>query len=292
MAKYRMNTRRKLAIATWGAPNDPNIYGKLTVDAGPALEYLERVRAETGEKVSITHLVGRAVALALARTPTLNGRIVFGKYKPHDTVDISYLVALEEGKDLAKAKIEHADEKSSVAIARELRERAERLRRREDADFEKSKGILRLLPTWMLRPLVWTIGWLTGALGVNFKALGLERFPFGVCIVTSVGMFGLDEGFVPPTPFARVPVYVLVGAVRERPAVEDGKIIVQQQLTITATIDHRFIDGYQGGMLARIMREVFANPGKFDAPDAPQAIEGGAAARPAALPPSSPSAHV
>jgi len=262
--KYRMNTRRKLAIATWGSPNDPNIYGKLTVDAAPALAYLERIRSETGEKASITHLVGRAVALALAKTPTLNGRIVFGKYRPHDTVDISFLVALEEGADLAKAKIEHADQKSTSEIARELRERAERLRRREDADFEKSKGLLRLLPTWALRPLVWTIGWLTGALGINFKALGLERFPFGVCIVTSVGMFGLDEGFVPPTPFARVPVYVLVGAVRDRPAVVDGQIVVQPQLTITATIDHRFIDGYQGGMLARMMREVFADPGRFD----------------------------
>lgn len=262
--KYRMNTRRKLAIATWGSPNDPNIYGKLTVDAAPALAYLERLRAETGEKASITHLVGRAVALALAKTPTLNGRIVFGKYRPHDTVDISFLVALEEGKDLAKAKIEHADQKSTADIARELRERAEKLRKREDADFEKSKGLLRLLPTWLLRPMVWTIGWLTGALGMEMRSLGLERFPFGSCIVTSVGMFGLDEGFVPPTPFARVPVYVLVGAVRDRPAVVDGVIVIQPQLTITATIDHRFIDGYQGGLLARMMREVFDDPGKFD----------------------------
>jgi pyruvate/2-oxoglutarate dehydrogenase complex dihydrolipoamide acyltransferase (E2) component len=262
--KYRMNTRRKLAIATWGSPNDPNIYGKLTVDAGPALAYLEKL-SESGEKASITHLVGRAVALALAKTPTLNGRIVFGAYKPHDTVDISFLVALEEGKDLAKAKIEHADQKSTADIARELRERAERLRKREDADFEKSKGLLRLLPTWILRPMVWTIGWLTGALGIEFRSLGLERFPFGSCIVTSVGMFGLDEGFVPPTPFARVPVYVLVGAVRDRPAVVDGVIVVQPQLTITATIDHRFIDGYQGGMLAKMMREVFEDPARFDA---------------------------
>jgi pyruvate dehydrogenase E2 component (dihydrolipoamide acetyltransferase) len=273
-----MNTRRKLAIATWRSPRDPNIYGKLTLDAGPALAYLEKLRTGSGEKASITHLVGRAVALALAKTPTLNGRIVFGAYRPHDTVDISFLVALEEGKDLAKAKIEHADRKSTADIARELRERAERLRKREDADFEKSKGLLRLLPTWILRPLVWTIGWLTGALGMEFRSLGLERFPFGSCIVTSVGMFGLDEGFVPPTPFARVPVYVLVGAVRDRPAVVDGAIVIQPQLTITATIDHRFIDGYQGGMLAKMMREVFEDPARFDAAasGAPGSPESGA----------------
>ncbi len=265
MGKFKMSTRRKLAIASYSAPREGNIYGKLTVDAGPALAYLEKLRAETGERVSITHLVGRAAALALARAPTLNGRILWGKFKPFESVAIAFLVALEEGKDLAKAKIEDADVKTTVAIARELRERAEKLRQHKDKEFEKATGLLRILPTWLIRPLIFTLGWLSGALGVSSRAFGLERFPFGSCIITSVGMFGLDEAFVPPTPFTRVPIYVLVGAVRDRPAVVDGKIVVQPQLTITATIDHRFIDGFQGGTLARMMREVFEDPAKFDA---------------------------
>jgi len=264
--KYRMNTRRKLAIATWRAPHDPNIYGKLTVGAGPAIAYIQRLGHETGEKVSITHLVARAVAVALADAPTLNGRILFGRYRPHKTVDISFLVALENGMDLGKVKVARADQKSVVEIARELRERAERLRRGQDTDFEKSKALLRVLPTSLLRPIVWATGWLTGAAGLSVQPLGLERFPFGACVITSVGMFGLDEGFVPPTPFARVPVYVLVGAVHEDPAVVDGRVVAQPQLTITATIDHRFFDGYQGGTLVRMLRKAFADPARIDLP--------------------------
>jgi pyruvate dehydrogenase E2 component (dihydrolipoamide acetyltransferase) len=259
-----MSTRRKLAIATWSSPREGNIYGKLTVDAGPALRYIEELRAQTGEKVSLTHLVGRACGLALAQAPTLNGRILFGKYRPFDTVDLAFLVALDEGKDLAAAKIEHVDRKTSVDIARELRERAERLRARQDEDFESSKGLLRALPTWLLRPLVHFMGWLASGVGLDLAAIGLRKFPFGACIVTSVGMFGLDEGFVPPTPFARVPVYVLVGAVSERPAVVDGAVVPRPQVTITATIDHRFIDGFQGGVLARTMRAFFADPWTHD----------------------------
>jgi pyruvate/2-oxoglutarate dehydrogenase complex dihydrolipoamide acyltransferase (E2) component len=271
--KYRMSTRRKLAIATWRAPHEPNIYGKLTVDAGPAIAYVRRLGQETGEKVSITHLVARAVAVALARTPTLNGRLLLGRYRPHQTVDISFLVALDEGTDLGNAKIVRADEKSVVDLARELRTRAERLRHGQDSDFEKSKEMLRLLPTWLLRPLVSAMGWLTGAAGLSFRPLGLERFPFGACVITSVGMFGLDEGFVPPTPFARVPVYVLVGAVHEAPAVVDGRVVAQPRLTITATIDHRFFDGYQGGTLVRMLREAFADPERFDL-SAPRGVPG------------------
>src|SRR5205823_4017307 len=150
------------------------------------------------ERVSITHLVGRAAALALAGMPTVNGRIAFGRYRPHDSVDVSFLVALDEGMDLGKAKIERADQKSVAEIARELRERAERLRSGNDAGFEKSKPLLRLLPTWLIRPVLWATGWLTGSLGVSVGALGLAR--------------------------------------------------------------------YQGGTLARIIRDVFADPAAFDSP--------------------------
>jgi pyruvate dehydrogenase E2 component (dihydrolipoamide acetyltransferase) len=225
-----------------------------------ALAWLEKVRAETGEKVTVTHLVGKAIGLALKKEPTLNGRIALGSYKAHDQVALAYLVTMEDGSDLAKVKIDQIDRKSVVEIARELRERATRVRKGQDSEFEKSKGLIRLLPTWLLKPIVRFSGWLTGALGVSLPALGLEAFPFGSAIVTSVGMMGLDEGFAPPTPFAHVPLLVLVGAVREAAVVRDGQLGIAKQLTITATIDHRFIDGFQGAVLAKAVREVFEKP--------------------------------
>ncbi len=39
----RMTTRRKLAIAAWSSPGEPNIYDKMTVDMTAALECLDRV---------------------------------------------------------------------------------------------------------------------------------------------------------------------------------------------------------------------------------------------------------
>ncbi|HND31785.1 MAG TPA: 2-oxo acid dehydrogenase subunit E2, partial [Myxococcota bacterium] len=259
-AMPKMSTRRKLALATWDGPREGNIYGKLTVDASRAMAWLDEQRQKGGEKVTITHLVGKAVALALRREPTLNGRIAWGAYVPHETVDISYLVVLEDGSDLAKVKICEADKKSISELAKELRERAGKVRKGQDSEFEKSKGLIRLLPTWLLKPILTFTGWLTGSLGVSLPALGLEPFPFGSAVITSVGMMGLDEGFAPPTPFARVPLLVLVGAVRDAPVVQDGQVVVSKLLTITATIDHRFIDGYQGAILAKAVREIFEHP--------------------------------
>ena len=260
----KMTTRRKLAIATWSAPSEGNIYGKITLDATEALADLAHLRATTGEKVSMTHLVGKVVGNALAQAPGLNGYIRFGRYVPHEHVNVTYLVALEDGADLAKAKVDDIDRKAVLDVARELRQSAERLRAGKDAAFEKSKGPLQLLPTWLIRPMLKITGWLTGSLGISVPAFGLEAFPFGSCIVTSVGMFGLDEGFAPFTPFARVPVLVLVGAVRDGVVAVDGIPTVRKLVTITATIDHRFLDGFQGGVLARVIREQIEDPWRLE----------------------------
>lgn len=266
---YRMSTRRKLVIASWTRPTEGNIFGKLEVDATAALHYVEHLRATSGEKVTLTHLIGKAAAKVMAAAKGLNGRLLFGRYIPHPTVDITFLVAVEGGDNLAKAKVERTDEKSVVEIARALNEMGERLKRGEDDQFKKSQGPLKLLPTWIIRPILFLTGWLTGALGVEMKLFGLERFPFGSLVITNVGMFGLEEGYAPQTPFARVPVWMLVGAVTKKPVVVDDQIVIRPMLPLMVTLDHRFVDGAQLGLLSRLMRQGLSEPWTLDGLERP-----------------------
>lgn len=256
--------RRKLAIATWRAPSEPNILGRLEVDATAALAYVEEARERTGAPITLTSVVGRALAAAMAAEPSLNGTIRFGRFVPHDDVAITFLVSMEDGSDLAKVKVDRAHRRSVAEVAEAVAAGARRLRDGADQDWERSKQLVRWLPPFLLRPVVWLVGWLTGALGVEAREAGLEPYPFGSAIVTSVGMFGLDEAYVPPTPFARVPLYVLIGAVREVPAVVDGEVVVRPRLTLTATLDHRLVDGFQAGVLAREFRRALEDPWSLD----------------------------
>lgn len=255
-----MTTRRKLAISTWSAPSEGNIFGKLTINATALQAFIATFREQTGLKLSVTHLVGKAVALALRRAPGLNGRIFLGRFIPHETIDISFLVALEDGADLSRVKVERADELSLVDLAKKLGGQADLLRKGKDPDFEKTKGVLRALPTFLIRPLVKLTGFLGGAMGLDLKFLGVEKFPFGSCMITSVGMFGIDEGYAPFTPFARVPILVTIASVRDVVVAVNGVPTVQPQLVITATIDHRFVDGFALGILARTAKELLENP--------------------------------
>jgi pyruvate dehydrogenase E2 component (dihydrolipoamide acetyltransferase) len=261
---FHMSIRRKMAIASWSAPREGNIYGKLAIDMTNVLKYIAYLRETSGEKITITHLIGRAAGLALAQCPDLNGRIFMGKYYPHETVDLAFLVSLEGGKDLAKFKVCNIDKKTTVEIARELRLGAERLRQGQDDDFEKSKTLIKALPTWIIRRILWLSGFLAGSMGVNIDWLGLQKYPFGSCIITSVGMFGLDEGYAPPTPFARVPVYLTIPEIKKRAVVIDDEIVIRPMLDLTATIDHRFLDGHRGAMIATMMRKALAEPWLMD----------------------------
>ena len=254
------NIRRKLVLSTWRAPKEGNIYGKLTLNTKNAQRYLAFVREKTGKKVTITHFVGCAIAKALKETPAVNGFIRFGRFVPHQSVAISYLIALEGGGNLAHKKVQDAHQMTLQSMSDALSGAATALRKGEDKEFKKSQKSLQWMPTWIIRPLLWTTGWVSASLGLALPMFGLEAFPFGVCMITSVGMFGLDEGYAPHTPFARVPIIVLIGAVQDTPIVENREVVIAPMMTITATIDHRYIDGSQGANLAKTIRRIFEKP--------------------------------
>ena len=259
-----MSLRRKLAIATWSAPREGNIYGKVILDARPALEYIKKLRQETGEKITLTHLITRAIALTLREPIDLNGYISFGRFVPHKTVDLSIIVAIDGGRNLSMVKLKEVDEMSVSEIARQLNQRVTEVRSGKDKDMKQTMSTARWVPWFLLGPLLTLVGWVSSGLGFSIPAFGVRAFPFGAGVITNVGVFGVDEAFVPPTPFARVPLYLLVGALREAPYVEGGEVKIRQEVTLTATLDHRFVDGAQAAVLARKLREVFANPESID----------------------------
>ena len=61
-------------------------------------------------KITITHICIKALAECLASARSVaNGKIVFGKYIQYDTVDVSCLINVEDGKDLAAVLVKNAD---------------------------------------------------------------------------------------------------------------------------------------------------------------------------------------
>lgn len=282
-------TWRKLAMATWRAPDDPTVYGSVDVDMTLAMEYIRRLRREHGEKVTVTHLVGKAVADAIAEVPEINGIISLSRLYLRDTVDIFFQInTVEEGRDeLSGKKIERVNEKDLVVLAREFREQAYAVKTHQDPELQKTKRMMRHMPAWLMRPAFKIISFAMFALGLDLTWLGLKPDPFGSAMITSVGMLGIDNGLAPLISLYKVPLIVVVGAVREKPAVVDGQVVPRLMMTISGSFDHRFIDGAHAARLIAAARRRIENPEKAYGPPERLVAAGARAREAASAPPAS-----
>ncbi len=255
---------RRVAVHAWRPPRDPSVYAIVDVPVEAALAYVERVREATGVHVTLTHMVARGVALGIRAFPQLNGIVARRRIMLRESVDIFLQVATEGGRDLSGFKVVRADEKSVVDIAREAAERVERLRSRRDRQVERTKSLLDRVPLFVLGPMMRTISFLIYDLDLDLSRLGIVKDEFGSAMVSNIATFGLTTAMAPLVPFSRTPLVVLVGQVEERPVVEDGRVVARPMLTLGVTFDHRFMDGYQGGKMAELMRAYMTDPEQYE----------------------------
>lgn len=257
---------RKIANATWTNPMDPQIYGDLEVDASAALDLIaEARRAE--RRITLTHVVGKALAHAFAENPDLNGRIHRGRFIPRETIDIFFIVSAERGSELSGVKVERADTKGVVEIADELHARTQRIHQGTDEEFGKTKSLLETVPPRVLRVLLRLSAWLSVDLDLDLPKLGIRRQSFGSAMVSSVGMFGIQHAYAPLASYYRVPLLVLVGEVQRRPvATASDEVVVRPMVNLAATIDHRYLDGFHAARMARAVNAYMADPAAHEPP--------------------------
>ncbi len=260
----RVRGWRKLAGSTWGRPMDPQFFGDLELDAGPLLSYIADVRQAAGVHVTLTHLIGRAVAHGLAEVPELRVRLARGREHDRDSVDVFFIVTTESGQELTGVKIQDADRKSAVEIADELNRRCRAIDAGQDAELGRGKALLTMLPPGLLRLSLRLGAWLTSDLNLDLSRLGMPRQAFGGAMITSVGMWGIGHAYSPLAHYYRVPVLVLVGAVRKAPTVADDKLVIRPILTVTATFDHRYVDGFHAAKFADAVRSYCEKPSSFE----------------------------
>jgi pyruvate/2-oxoglutarate dehydrogenase complex dihydrolipoamide acyltransferase (E2) component len=255
---------RKIAAATWGRPVDPQIYGDLDIDATEILRFIDEVRAAGGPKITVTHMVGKALAHALGENPDLNVRLYRGNFVQRDSVDIFFIVSADAGSELSGVKIEGADGKPVVDIAADLSSRAGRVRSGDDVEMGKTKKMIGSTPRRFMKPALRVSAWLTADRDLDLKKYGLPRQAFGSAMVSSVGMFGIGHAYAPLSPYYRIPFLALVGEVQDRAVVVDGEVVARPMFTIAATMDHRYLDGFHAARLARSVREYLAEPKRFE----------------------------
>lgn len=265
---------RNMALVSWKEQGDPQVYGRMEVDMENALAYAEELKASGQGSVSPTHLVVRAVALALQHHPRANAIIRLARIYQRESVDIFCQVGIDgEEPDLSGVLIREADRKSPAQIAAELGQRAVAMKARgsangEDRSFEFSRKILAALPSPLLRLAMAATDFFMYTLNRDLSFLGLPRDPFGSVMVSAIGSLGISEGWPPLVPFSRVPILVSAGAVEPRAVVRDGQVVARRVMTLGVVFDHRLMDGITVSRLARFAKEYLEDPSRHEAAQA------------------------
>ncbi|MFY2559404.1 2-oxo acid dehydrogenase subunit E2 [Corallococcus terminator] len=259
--KQRVSSFRKLAIGSWGTAYDPTVYGTLTVRMDRALVYMDAFQRSTGLRLTVTHLVLKALAEALRRCPDANAVLRFHRIYLRQRITVSALLRSETG--WAPVRVADADRKG----LRELVLAVDAAR--AEAGTRQGWRWVEKVPAPLMRLFTGGVSFLAVTLNLDLGRFGLPRDAFGAAVVTDVGELGLDSAYLPLVPFTRVPVFLAPGAVRDTPVVEEGRVVVGKVMSLNASIDHRFIDGFHAGVLANTLKALLEDPeAAFGPPDA------------------------
>jgi pyruvate/2-oxoglutarate dehydrogenase complex dihydrolipoamide acyltransferase (E2) component len=258
---------RKLAMTFWDAPRDGTIYGTMQFDVTKAQRFQKDVQAKHGITPSMGQLLGKAMAVAATKVPEINGKVIWGRVYLKDTVDMYFQVDIEDGGDLSGVVVPDTGRKSIVDVARELRDRADKLRKGKDEQYEKAqKGCLAgLIPVFLLRQVMGLLTFLEYNFGFTPTFIGARPEPFGTLMISNVSNFGVDIAYAPLVPVSRVPLVCLMGRVRDMPWVDEkGQLCVRPILTGSASMDHRLVDGNKIGKFIRTIRTYMDNPYAYE----------------------------
>lgn len=262
--KTDLSSFRRIAIGTWRTAYDPSVYGTLKLRADPIMTYVEEFRRRTGKRLTLSHVMAKAVAITLSEMPDANAILRFNKIYLREDIGVFFQVAMEDpvtGEiDLSGATLFDAHVKSIEQIVDEFEERVRKVKQGKDKELEGTRSTFKKIPAFFLNTFLDLLGFLSFKLNLDLRFVGIPKDPFGSAMVTNIGSLGLDEAYVPLVPYSHVPLLLALGTVQEEAVVQDGVLVPAKILRVFATFDHRVLDGMHASRMAKTLRRLFEDP--------------------------------
>ena len=125
-----------------------------------ALEYIDAFRAATGHRVTVTHMMARAIAAVLEQVPAVNALLRFGRIYRRKRIGVLLPGRDGRSENRQDRSVGRDDPRSRrrrrfVEICEELgNRRFAKVRTGRDSALAKSRGLFKRLPIPAIRPLL------------------------------------------------------------------------------------------------------------------------------------------
>lgn len=262
--KRDLSSFRKIALGTWKTAYDPSVYGSMDLDVTEAYDYIEQFRAKTGRKLTVTHLLARTAGAVMETMPDANAILRWGRLYVRKRIGVFFQVAMEDPKtgemDLSGATVHDPEKMSVIELMDAFDSQVGKVRKGEDEKLESSRNLFKSLPWFLVWPILNLIGFLGYTLNLDLRFLGVPKDAFGSLMITNIGSLGLAEAYVPLVPYSRIPLLLAVGEIKDTPVVRDGEIVIRKLMRISATFDHRVLDGMHASVMSKVMKQWMEHP--------------------------------
>lgn len=262
--KQNLSSFRKIAIGTWKTAYDPSVYGSLLLPMDAALQYRDAFREKTGRRLTLSHMMARAVAGVLEEMPDANAILRWNRIYLRETIGVFFQVALKDKDtgeiDLSGATVKDANQKTLLEVYDDFAATVSKVRGGKDNELEGTRSTMKKIPFALLNKVINAIGFASYTLNLDLRFLGIPQDPFGSVMVTNVGSLGLEEAYVPLVPYSRVPLLLAMGSVTKTPVVQDDEIVIAQTMKVFATFDHRILDGSHAATMSKSLKRWFEDP--------------------------------
>jgi pyruvate/2-oxoglutarate dehydrogenase complex dihydrolipoamide acyltransferase (E2) component len=213
------------------------------VDMTATQDIIARLRARS-VKVTYTHVVARASALALSRHPELV-RIMLGRKKVAypDTIDLSLSVSSDLSLSAEPTMIvQDAGRKNLLRIAEEITEKAVEVRAAFAAEREQARRFVRVIPFGFLRR------WLVRLMKARMSMI---RENVGIFHITSVPRLQFAIPLICPGTGA-----LAITRVEDRVVARNGRPVVLPTTRLGLIGDHRVWKGTESSIFITEIKKI------------------------------------
>ncbi len=256
---------RKVASTIYKKPIDSKIYGMVELDVTDLEKYITEKRKE-GVKTTLTYILTLIIGRAIREdVPELNTYVRRGKIVQRDQIDAMVSVLLPGGQ-MGSVKVLNADQLTVAELSDGMAEKISNSRKGNENNTMQSKSFLASIP-WPFRNWFFklyrtvTIHW-----GISLPGLGLDSNSFGSYVVSNIGSVGLDTGYGSLLPSSNVSVVWILGSIVKKPVVVNDEIVPRRIMALSATLDHRVVDGSHGGRMFRKIKFYIKHPELLEIP--------------------------
>jgi len=250
---------RKMAAAIFQRPVDGKLSGFHDADLSKVKIALKEWNAE-GHRVTILHFLMCVMSRVLHyHVPELNCYAQWGGIKKRPDVSISTAVMIND-RDLTTLTIRSAATKTILELSKETNDYVKKRRSGQDDAALAKRNVLSRVP-WPFRSWLFQfMRWFVYEFGGKIPGTGFSTDMFGSLLITNIGSLGLQYGIPALMPASNLSFVLAMGKIYEKPVVIDGEIAIRTVLPLSATFDHRVVDGAHVGRMVAAVVYYFENP--------------------------------